>query len=60
MATKKLNLKLVGKDGNAFFLLGYARSEAKKKGWTDDEIKKLMDDAKSGDYQHLLSVLMEA
>ena len=34
---KKLNLKLVGKDGNAFALMGYFKQEARKKGWTNEE-----------------------
>lgn len=55
---KKLNLKLVGKDGNAFYLLGYFQSEARRKGWTDEEINIVRKDATSGDYDHLLQVLM--
>ena len=54
---KKLNLNL--KDGNAFALLGYFSKEARRAGWTDEEIKKVMDNAKSGDYSHLLQVLMD-
>ena len=57
---KKLNLNLVGKDGNAFFLLGYFRKEALKNKWSEEEIKKVLDDAKSGDYSHLLCVLSNA
>lgn len=55
---KKLNLKLVGKDGNAFVLLGYFVKEAKKAKWTEEEINKVLEDAKSSDYQHLLGVLL--
>jgi hypothetical protein len=57
---KKLGLKLAGKDGNAFALIGYFRSEAKKKGWTEEEINKVQKDAMSGDYGHLLGTLMKA
>ena len=57
---KKLGLKLAGKDGNAFALIGYFMSEAKKKGWTEEEIKVVKDDAMSGDYGHLLRTLMNA
>jgi hypothetical protein len=56
---KKLNLKLVGVDGNAFSLMGAFRKQAKKEGWTDEEIKVVLDDCMSGDYNHLLSTLSE-
>ena len=56
---KKLNLNLEGKNGNAFCLLGYFMKEAKKAGWTEEEIKKVVEDAKSGDYDHLLQVLID-
>jgi hypothetical protein len=54
----KLDLDLVGKDGNAFFLLGYFRSQAKKAGWTPEEIEETTAEAKNGDYDHLLQVLL--
>lgn len=58
MPKEKLNLKLVGQDGNAFSLLGLFRREAKKAGWTENEIEKTTEEAKSGDYDHLLQTLM--
>jgi len=58
MTKKKLNLELEGQDGNAFSLLGLFRKEAKKAGWTEDEIKKTTEEAMSGDYDHLLQTLM--
>jgi len=57
--TKKVKLKLVGLDGNAFFLMGSFRKAALKQGWTEEEVKAVLDDAKSKDYDHLLGVLME-
>ena len=60
MAFKKLNLNLVGKDGNAYFLLGYAKREARKAGWSNEKIEELIKEATNGDYQHLLSVLLNA
>lgn len=54
---KKLNLNLVGKNGNAFFLLGYFRKEAKRNGWTEKEIEAIHKKATSGDYNNLLAVL---
>ena len=55
---KKLNLNLEGKDGNAFMLLGYFTREAKKAGWSNEEIKKVMDKATNSDYDNLLQILM--
>ena len=55
---RKLNLKLAGKDGNAFFLLGYFQSEARRRGWTEEEINEIRKRATSGDYNNLLRVLM--
>lgn len=55
--TKKVRLRLVGLDGNAFALLGAFQAAARKQGWSPDEIKAVMDDAMSGDYEHLLRVL---
>lgn len=58
-ATKKIKLQLVGLDGNAFVLMGAFSRQAKKEGWTREEINAVLDDAKSGDYDNLLRVLME-
>lgn len=56
---KKVNLELVGLDGNAFALLGAFRRQARIEGWDHDEISMVMDEAMSGDYNHLLRTLME-
>ena len=55
---KKVALTLTGLDGNAFVLMGAFQAQAKKEGWTDDEIKAVLDDCMSGNYDHLLRVLM--
>jgi len=57
--TKKITLNLAGLDSNAFYLLGAFSKQAKREGWTPDEIKAVTDEAKRGDYNHLLRVLME-
>jgi len=57
MANKKINLKLVGLDGNAFAILGAFHKQAKREGWTDKEIGEVLDSAQSGGYGNLLSVL---
>lgn len=59
MATiaKKVNLDLEGQDGNAFNLLGLFQRQARKEGWSPEEIKEVINDATSSDYDHLLRVL---
>ena len=54
---KKIKLKLVNLDGNAFSLMGAFQRQARKEKWTQEEIEAVMKDAMSGDYGHLLSVL---
>lgn len=55
---KKINLNLVGLDGNAFNLLARFRKQATKEDWKQEEIEEVLDEAKSGDYNHLLSTLL--
>lgn len=55
---KKITLNLVGLDGNAFSLLGNFQRQARKEKWTPQEIKAVMTEAQSGDYNHLLQTLM--
>ena len=59
MVNKKVKLNLVGLDGNAFALLGAFQAQARKEGWTAEEIKEVQKKAMSGDYDHLLCTLME-
>jgi hypothetical protein len=54
---KQVSLRLVGLDGNAFALLGAFRQAARKAKWTAEEIDAVMNDAKSGDYNHLVATL---
>lgn len=56
---KTVNLTLVGLDGNDFALMGAFQRQAKKEGWTPEEIKLVLDKCKSGDYDHLLCTLMD-
>lgn len=56
---KTVDLELVGLDGNAYALLGAFRRQAKKEGWTKEEIDAVTDEATSGDYDNLLRVLVE-
>ena len=59
LPNKKVKLKLVGLNGNAFSLMGAFRQQARKEKWTPDEIKVVLDECMSGDYDYLLATLME-
>lgn len=56
---KTVNLTLVGLDGNAFSLMGAFSKQAEKEGWSQEEIKLVLDECKSGDYDNLLCVLID-
>lgn len=56
---KRVKLKLVGLDGNAFALIGAFTKAARAQGWTKAEIDAVRDECMSGDYDHLLMTLMD-
>ncbi len=56
---KKVTLDLVGIDGNAFVILGKFKRKAKQQGWSKEEIQEVLDEAKSGDYDHLLKTIIK-
>ncbi len=56
---RRVKLRLVGLDGNAFALMGAFQRQAKKEKWTTEEIDAVLDDCRSGNYDHLLCVLMD-
>ena len=51
-----IELNLNGVDGNAFALIGHARSYGRQLGFSQDEIDKISKDMMSSDYTHLLKV----
>lgn len=53
-----IRVKLVGKDGNAFAILGRVK-EALRRGGRSDLIEAFVKEATSGDYNHLLCTVME-
>ena len=55
---KTVKLELVGLDGNAFSLMGSFKKNAQNQGWTKEEIKLVLDESMSGDYDHLLQTLL--
>ena len=58
MARFNAKVKLVGKDGNAFAILGVMATALRKAGATPDEIKQFQTEATSGDYNNLLATCM--
>ncbi len=60
METKetKPKVKLTGEDGNAFAILGRVTKALRQAG-QGDKVKEMTDKAMSGDYNHLLSTVME-
>jgi hypothetical protein len=56
---KKVKMKLVGLDSNAFSLMGAFKQNARRQGWNKEEIDVVMKKCMSGDYDNLLRVLME-
>lgn len=59
IVNKKVNLELVGVDGNAFSIMGAFQRQARREKWTQKEIEAVLDEATSGDYDHLLATIMD-
>ena len=55
----KPKVKLIGKDGNAFAIMGEVRKALKRAGFTKEVIDEYTNKAMSGDYNNLLAVTME-
>lgn len=56
---KKVNLTLVGQDGNTFNLMGLFQRQARREHWTQEEVDCVLDECRSFDYDYLLVTLME-
>jgi hypothetical protein len=54
-----VNVSLIGKDGNAFAILGAVAKAMRKAGVGASEIDAYQKQAMSGDYNHLLRVTMD-
>lgn len=59
MREEKIDVKLIGEDGNAFYILGKVCREMRRNGYSKEEIDQYLKEAKSGDYNNLLRVTME-
>ena len=59
MPKYSVSVPLIGQDGNAFAILGSVQRALRKAGASKDEINQYMQEAMSGDYNHLLSTTMD-
>jgi hypothetical protein len=59
LPTKKICLDLTNVDGNAFGLLAAFRRQARREGWSAEEIQSVLDEARKSDYDHLVFTLTE-
>jgi len=55
---KRITVKLIGKDGNAFAILGAVKSALRKAGMKE-EAEAYLKEAMAGDYDHLLATTMK-
>jgi hypothetical protein len=58
MTNKKVKLNLEEMNGNAFAIMGAFSRQAKEENWTADEINDVIDEATSGDHDHLLQTIL--
>jgi hypothetical protein len=52
-------LNLTTCDGNAMFIIGRATKTARNAGWSNERIDKMVEDAMSGDYDHVLQTMFK-
>lgn len=53
-----VKVKLIGRNGNAFFIMGTVQRALRDAGAPDDDIKAYVEESQSGDYGHLLRTAM--
>lgn len=56
---KRVSLALLRVDGNIFAVFGAFRQQAKREGWTDEEISAVFNQAKDADYDFALWTIMQ-
>lgn len=56
---KKVNLCLDGLDGNAFSIMGAFSRQARREGWTTEEVDTVLKEAQKSDYNHLLATILD-
>jgi hypothetical protein len=55
----KPEVELIGRDGNAFAILGACRKAARKAGWSPEKTAQVLAEMTAGDYNHLLATAGE-
>lgn len=55
---KKVKLNLVEIDGNAYAIMAAFQRQARREGWTTEEIDEVLNEAKSGDYDNLIYTIV--
>jgi hypothetical protein len=55
----EVHAKLIGKDGNAFIVLGEVLASLQEAGVDAAEVEEFINDATSGDYDHLIRTVMK-
>lgn len=58
MSRIRPQIKLTGTDGNAYSVLAKCIKAARKAKWSESDIETFTNDAMSGDYNRLMSVVM--
>lgn len=53
-----IKVKLIGEDGNAFFIIGKVKQALRRAGASNEECIKFMEEAMSGDYNNVLITCM--
>jgi hypothetical protein len=54
-----IQVQLIGKDGNAFAIMGAVQRALRKAGASKEEINQYLKEAMSGDYDNLLRTTMD-
>jgi hypothetical protein len=53
-----VEVKLVGEDGNAFFMIGRTIAALRKGGATTEQVNEFQTEAMSGDYDNVIQTIM--
>ncbi len=55
---ERVVVRLSGRDGNAFVVMGTVRAAMREAGWTPDEVEEATDRMIAGNYDHLIQTVM--
>ena len=57
--TERPVVELIGRDGNAYAIMGACSKAARRAGWASEKIEEVIAEMTSGDYNHLLATAMK-